>query len=189
MRASGVDRVEFERFYRETAVTLRGYLRVACRNVALADDLLQESYLRLLRQRLPRLDPTELRAYLYRTARSVLADHYRARDREERWRVKAAAAAGVDPLAAGSAADPGVPADSAFELPTDMQRVFDELNTRQQTLLWLAYVEGFTHEEIARVLEVGVGSVRVLLSRARSVLATKLRELDLAPADRREIVE
>jgi len=39
--------------------------------------------------------------------------------------------------------------------------------------LWLAYVEGDTHEDIAAALHVRRGSVKVLLSRARA----RLRDL------------
>ena len=52
--------------------------------------------------------------------------------------------------------------------------VFGRLKTQEQTLLWLAYVEGFDHREIAQVLELKEKSVRVLLSRARKKLAGML---------------
>ena len=61
-----------------------------------------------------------------------------------------------------------------LELPFDMQVILDSLKPKQKTLLWLAYVEGFTHHEIADVVGVNASSVRVLLSRARAELAGKL---------------
>ena len=42
-----------------------------------------------------------------------------------------------------------------------------QLNTREQTLLWLAYVEGESHQEIAHALGVKTASLKVLLYRAR----------------------
>jgi len=47
------------------------------------------------------------------------------------------------------------------------------LKPRERALLWLAYVEEDTHEEIADALGVKRGSVKVLLSRARA----RLRDL------------
>lgn len=44
----------------------------------------------------------------------------------------------------------------------------------ERALLWLAYVEGCRHEEIADMLEVKAGSVRVLLFRARRTLTRLL---------------
>jgi RNA polymerase sigma-70 factor (ECF subfamily) len=38
-------------------------------------------------------------------------------------------------------------------------------------MLWLAYVEGADHREIAEALELRAGSIRVLLHRARKKLA------------------
>ena len=170
-----MDRQAFHRFYQETASALRAYLRLRCRSSSLADDLVQETYLRMLRQELPDLDAAQRRAYLYKAAHSVLADHYRARRRETQWNVEHAGQRGgaqgeIDDaleLAAWTLLDP-------LELPFDMQVILDSLKPKQKTLLWLAYVEGFTHHEIADVVGVNASSVRVLLSRARAELAGKL---------------
>ena len=109
-------------------------------------------------------------------------DHYRSRRQEAPWQEETSAADDNDAadsddaigLADGSAPD-------SLDLPVDMQRVFATLKPRQQSLLWLAYVEGFTHDEIAEVIGVNVCSVKVLLSRARALLAEKLNDLGLAP--------
>jgi RNA polymerase sigma factor (sigma-70 family) len=52
-------------------------------------------------------------------------------------------------------------------------RELAELTPRDRALLWLAYVEEHNHEEIASALGLARGSVKVLLSRAR----TRLRKL------------
>ena len=62
-------------------------------------------------------------------------------------------------------------------------RVFDQLKTQEQTLLWLAYVEGFDHREIAVALDLKEKSVRVLLFRARKKLAGMLSEQHLGPGE------
>jgi len=53
-------------------------------------------------------------------------------------------------------------------------------------LLWLAYVEEDTHEEIADALGVKRGSVKVLLSRARARLRDLLNLPVRAPLRRPE---
>ena len=55
----------------------------------------------------------------------------------------------------------------------DVVRIFSELKPRERALLWLAYVEGDTHADIAASLRLGRGSIKVLLSRARA----RLRDL------------
>jgi RNA polymerase sigma-70 factor (ECF subfamily) len=177
-----VDRETFHCFYEDTASALRAYLRLTCRDATLADDLMQETYLRMLRRQLPELDTVQRKAYLFKTAHSVLADHYRARRREARGKEeysllgRTGSADGCDSKGRDdrSVLDP-------LELPFDIQRVLDTLKAREQSLLWLAYVEGFKHDEIAEVVGVSASSVRVLLSRARARLAAKLRDQGLAP--------
>ena len=46
-------------------------------------------------------------------------------------------------------------------------------------MLWLAYVEGCSHKEIAGVVGLKAASVRLLLFRARQKLAALLRERGL----------
>ena len=62
-------------------------------------------------------------------------------------------------------------------------RVFEHLKTQEQTLLWLAYVEGFDHREIALALQLREKSVRVMLFRARKKLAGMLSKQGLGPEE------
>ena len=155
---------------------------MTCRNPALADDLMQETYLRMLRRPLHELDAAQRKAYLFKAAHSAFVDYLRAHRREVRWAEQqvypdATDAADFDAVVARECR----PGQSPVDLPIDVQRVFDTLKARQQTLLWLAYVEGFNHEEIAEVIGVNARSVRVLLSRARAELAARLTDRGLAP--------
>jgi RNA polymerase sigma-70 factor (ECF subfamily) len=45
--------------------------------------------------------------------------------------------------------------------------------------MWLAYAQGSSHDEIAQVVGVNVGSVKGLLYRARRKLAALLRGRDI----------
>jgi RNA polymerase sigma-70 factor (ECF subfamily) len=58
--------------------------------------------------------------------------------------------------------------------------MFAELTSRERALLWLAYVEGETHEEMALSLGVGRSSIKVLLFRARRRLRDLLKSRGLA---------
>jgi len=62
---------------------------------------------------------------------------------------------------------------------SDALRLFRRLKPQEQLLLWLAYVEGFEHREIAAALGVGEKSVRVLLFRARKKLGHALESAGL----------
>ena len=155
---------EFVRLYERAAPTLRSYLRLLCRNAALADDLLQDSFLRMLRVDVSRLDDHQLKSYLYKAATSVAMDHFRAQKRELQ---------GLGDLQGESASIVDL------DLPHDMNLALRALKPQQQVLLWLAYVEGFEHREIAPLLGLGEDSVRVVLFRARQQLAAILKEREL----------
>ncbi|MEA3006645.1 MAG: hypothetical protein QOI94_1914, partial [Acidobacteriaceae bacterium] len=49
----------------------------------------------------------------------------------------------------------------------DVRDLMQQLKPRERQLLWLAYVEGMTHSEIAKSTGLQLMSVRILLFRAR----------------------
>ena len=170
--ARRMDAAAFQVFYAKAAPGLRGYIRRSVGNEALADDILQESFLRLLRIELPPLEDAPLRAYVYKIAASLVIDHWRRVQRERRWSLR-------NFLGSEPAVNPKD--DSGREA----LRFFRRLKPQEQLLLWLAYVEGFEHREIAAALQVKEKSVRVLLFRARKKLASTLESAGLAPKEAR----
>jgi RNA polymerase sigma-70 factor (ECF subfamily) len=163
-----LDERAFLELYARTAVALRAYIVRTLGNPTDADDLVQEAYLRLLRTPVPVGDAQALRAYLFRTASNLVVDRHRARKHE---------AAEAVPERASH--DP----DAALKL--DVGRLLGRLKPRERQLIWLAHVEGADHTEIASMLGLRYGSVRVLLARARSRLARLLRDGHSATAGER----
>lgn len=155
-----IDEAEFRAFYDKTAPALRGYLCRVLGNLSAADDLLQESYLRLLRAPLAPTEESHRKHYLFRIATNLLTDHFRAAKHS-------------------FTALPEIPdrthADRDFELKRDLERFLLELKPRERELLWLAYVEGYRHDEIAEFMHIRAASIRPMLFRARARLAELLR--------------
>ena len=150
-RAEALTREEFELFYNRTAPALRSYIRRLAGNAALADEFLQESYVRLLTA--PPLADAPRKSYLYRTATNLVTDHRRSQGRQRHWWQLTA---------------PRAEAQSApVEFSSDIDRLFQTLAGRERALLWLAYVAGEGHREIAEILGLKESSVKVLLYRAR----------------------
>jgi RNA polymerase sigma-70 factor (ECF subfamily) len=164
---ASTDEAGFRAFYEATARPLWAYLVRSCGDRALADDLVQESYYRLLRSRFAGEGAEHRKNYLFRIATNLVRDHFRRRRPEE------PAAEGSEPAAAETGGPLG--------LRQDLARVLDRLDPRERQLVWLAHVEGASHREIGELLRVEEGSVRVLLFRARRKLAGLLREAGLAP--------
>ena len=53
----------------------------------------------------------------------------------------------------------------------DLLRALDRLKRRERELLWLAYAQGSSHQEIGETLGLKTGSIKPLLFRARRRLA------------------
>src|SRR5215469_3062751 len=75
-----LNREAFRNFYSRTNRPLWAYLvRVSGRR-DVADDLLQESYCRFLAARLPEMDASESKSYLFKIATNLLRDRWRSRE-------------------------------------------------------------------------------------------------------------
>lgn len=158
--AEPMDDAAFQAFYRRTAPALQAYIGRVSGDTAGAEDLLQEAYLRLLRTPLPPLSEPQLKAYLFRAATRLIYDQWKRRRLD-----------GLRSLQFLYRQ----PTPENPNLKTDMERFFAELKPRERALLWLAYVEGYDHRELADILNLGEKSVRVSLFRARNRLADVLR--------------
>ena len=151
-----MDEDSFRLFYERTARPLRGYLIRMLNDPATADDLLQESYLRLLKAQLPEdADNEHRKNYLFRIATNLVKDRKSARPEIE------------------------LPEDMESAAPHvasgDVAKILAGLKPAQRELLWLAYVERFSHFEIAAMLNLKAQSIRPLLSRARHAFAQALK--------------
>ena len=135
----------FGEFYQRHARSLWTYVYRVTTDGADADDIVQEAFLRLFQTDGPADDET-LRRYVFRIAGNRIADRWRRKARDER-HAQEATADGSQPQA------PDI----------DVARIFSELKPRERALLWLAYVEGGTHADIAesRRHARGPGQVRV----------------------------
>jgi RNA polymerase sigma-70 factor (ECF subfamily) len=145
----------FRAFYEQTAAPLLRYLICITRTPDTAEDILQETYCRFLTARLPEMDERQARNYLFRIATNLIHD---------RWR------RGKDEPLPDDSVDIPIPTPH-YEQRLGVRQAFDRLKPRERQLLWLAYVEGSNHQEIAEHTGLQPGSIRLLLFRARRKLA------------------
>lgn len=172
-RAELLTETEFQDLYRLHARPLWAYLFRLTGNTADADDLLQESFCRLLATPLATRDDTQMRAYLFRVATNAATDLWRRGGRSRRRE---------EPLTDESAG--AAPGREDAALKHDMARTFGDLKPQERMLLWLAHVEGSGHREIAAALGLKAASVPVLLFRARRKLAGLLHKKGYGPGER-----
>ena len=165
-RAVTMDEAAFHHLYQRTARPLRAYLVRGCGDLALADDFLQEAYLRMLRSGFEGENDDHRKNYLFRIATNLLRDHFR-RAKPESDQVPER--------------DESPGHDEAVHLRSDVGRAMAELSLRDRQMLWLAYVEGASHQEVAKALGLRTASVRSMLFRARQRLASQLQARGLRP--------
>ena len=148
----------FEQFYAATAPSIRAYLLRHCGDRSSIDDLFQTTYSKFLGSRMAKTpQAVEAKAYLYRIASNVIADHGRALQRTARFEA--------------SATEPTVRTPSTTALENiELREALANLSKREQQLLWLIYAEGFSHREVASIMKLSQASVRVLAFRARKKL-------------------
>jgi RNA polymerase sigma-70 factor (ECF subfamily) len=161
-----MDSDAFAGFYERSARSLWAYLARVSGDPSLADDLMQESYVRFLSTaRPPRMEDGEVasRRYLFRIATNLLRHHWR--------RPHATSIEEIPEELFASRSDAGH-SDSLAVLVPAMAR----MKQRERQLLWLAHAEGYTHHEIAEVTGLASASIRLLLFRARRKIARLLRD-------------
>jgi RNA polymerase sigma-70 factor (ECF subfamily) len=170
-----LDATAFDALFEATRKSLRTYLVRVSGDVCLADDLMQEAFLRVLSSPPREADLRAQRSYVFTTAARLLQAH---------WRKKR-------PLTWLPWRDPGdeepletlpCPEPCQERIARGRQAVtlgWSGLSPRQRSLLWLAYVEGLDHAELAAALGLRQGSVKVLLHRARTHMIATLKSLGI----------
>lgn len=159
-----MDDEEFRAFYDRTARPLWSYLSRITGQAQEADDILQEAYYRFYRAGATYESESHRRNSLFRIATNVARDAARrAKYRDH------------DPLDDEQPAVSRTPApERQAAIRTDLAKALQRLEPMQREMLWLAYAQGASHEEIAEILGVRPMSIRTMLLRARRKMATFL---------------
>jgi len=162
-----MDEDSFRLLYDRTARPLWSYLSRLTGDPRVADDLLQETYYRFLRADPALADDAHRKNYLFRIATN-LANDARRNPRLEYAGDTTDLGAGDRGAGSGASNDPHERAARRL----DVSRAMAKLRPRDRAMVWLAYVNGSSHEEIAETLGLKTASIKMLLFRARRRLAT-----------------
>ena len=162
-----MDNEAFAAFYERSARPLWAYLVRISSDPALAEDLMQESYIRFLcASGAPLLSSdgeAAARLYLFRIASNLMRDH---------WRRPRAASIEEIPEEFFAACSGAAQSESQILLGPALR----QMKPRERQLLWLAHAEGYSHREIAEATGLASASIRLLLFRARRKIAALLRD-------------
>jgi len=144
------------------AAELRGWLRQRTGNPALADDLLQDLFLKALRQGAHFCELHNARAWLFEVARNLLADHLRvARHMVELPEDLIAHAEDIDTVDA---------------LTRCLPRVLSELSSEDRDAITLCDLQGLAQADFARRKGLSLSAAKSRIQRARVRLRAQMSQ-------------
>ena len=156
------DEAAFRRLYGAHAPRLYlALLRLSGGREAAAEDLLQETWIRAASGLSGFGWRSSLQTWLYGIAVNV-------------WRESVRRRAGADISLDAIPEEPASPTPHSGDERLDLERALRELPVAGRAVLLLHDVEGYTHEEIAGLLEISSGTSKSQLSRARERLRRRL---------------
>jgi RNA polymerase sigma-70 factor, ECF subfamily len=150
-RAQLGDRSALEHLLRSLEPPLLSHLRAMLNDPDLADDVLQETLLRVSRGLGALREPAWVRAWAYRIAtreaiRTARADRARWAEPADDW----------DAIPAPDDED----VVAAEDLVAELSAHLDALPGRAQLVLRMRYLQGLSQQEIAEALEIPIGTVK-----------------------------
>jgi RNA polymerase sigma-70 factor (ECF subfamily) len=157
----------FESLYRQHANRL---YNLAFRMVgpAMAEDLLQDVFLQAHRKLATYKGDSSLGTWLYRLTLNLCLDYLRSRHGQ-----MAHVTDSLDEDDAAPVASPVRPAEANMAR-LDLERAIEQLPPSYRAVFVLHDVEGYQHDEIARLLGIAEGSSKSLLHKARMKLRARL---------------
>jgi RNA polymerase sigma-70 factor (ECF subfamily) len=162
-------------FEQEALVHLDALYRVALRltaNAADAEDLVQETMLRAYRSWDRYTPGTNAKGWLLTILRHLFINEYRRKSRHP----ETVDVDTIEPFALFQEVQEEDPQGAFFDKIVDDEvlRAVDQLPEAFREAVTLSDVEGLSYEEVAKVLDVPVGTVKSRLYRGRRLLQAKL---------------
>ncbi|CAM2006512.1 RNA polymerase sigma-70 factor [Acanthopleuribacter pedis] len=159
------DSEAFQQLYFRYAEPLFGFLWRRLSQRELAEDLVQELFAKVWRNR-ANLDPNQsIKAYLYQAANNLMIDHLRRKNPD-------LGAVEVMPEHSTVEVD-----ETRFEKRDQIQKALADLPDAQRNVFLLSRFEGLKYGEIAAVMNISVKTVETHMNRALKKLRHQLRAL------------
>jgi RNA polymerase sigma-70 factor (ECF subfamily) len=169
------DEAAFDALFRRWAAPLLRHLERMLGDSAAAEELVQETFLRVHRARERYQPDARFSTWLYTIATRLALNELR---RPARRALHARLPGGEDDAPLEIAAEEIAPEGrvDARRRGGALEEALAALPERQRAALWLAAVEGLSYADVARTLETTEASVKSLVHRARVTLLEKVPE-------------
>ena len=148
-----------------------------CYNEEDANDLVQETYLKALRFVDKYIQGTNAKAWLFKILKNAFINQYRKRSKRP-MQVDYEDIASYHDSEEGSYVDFMDLREEIFQgmMGDEVTTAINALPIDFRTVILLCDIEGFTYEEIAKIVDIPIGTVRSRLHRARNMLKEQLRD-------------
>lgn len=139
-------------FYKEHSQWLVSWLQHRTDNYAIAEDLAQDTFFRLLRRSLPE-KLKQPRSYLSVIAKGLVVDHYRKLSLERAY---------LDSLALEPELSQPSPESQELVLEAliKIDQLLDQMPEKMRTIFLLSRLDGLTYKQIAEKLNISTSSVQ-----------------------------
>ncbi|MCG6156781.1 RNA polymerase sigma factor [Rubinisphaera margarita] len=184
IRLQGGDNSAFEELVELHQRPLIGYFMRNVRDWQLAEDLSQETLLRVYNQAWDYLPVGRFKPWMYRVARNLLIDNVRKRSHDALVRAYQSRSedndAGISRIA-GEFTSPEDKLDER-EFCNIVDRLLDDIPDDQRQTFVLHHYVGLNLAEVAEILEANVATTKSRLRLAREKLQEKLRPFGIQPS-------
>jgi len=168
------DQQALRHIFDELQPKVQRFLWLKIKSVEIAEDLVQETFLRLWENR-ARLKPeAKIETYIFRIASNLATDQLRKADRHKELPTEdhvATADGSTNLLAEGN------------QLAQIVDQILHRLPDAPRTVFILSRYEGLSHKEIGAVLNISIKTVEKHIGKALRFLKTELEKLDLISTD------
>ncbi|WP_299876107.1 RNA polymerase sigma factor [uncultured Cocleimonas sp.] len=138
-----------------------------CHDVTLAEDLVQDTYARALKNRSQLKDLTKLKPWLARILVNLHADYFRAKKEYVELENKHLMS-DLDPITLASR-------EESIQL---VRYAISQLNDKQRKIISLIDIAEFSYAEVAEILDIPMGTVMSRINRARQALKEQLENIE-----------
>jgi RNA polymerase sigma-70 factor, ECF subfamily len=148
-----------------------------------ADDVVQETFIRVQKNLATVREPEKIPAWVFRVAHNLCIDHLRAQ-------ASSRIETGAEPDAVGAGGDTGsVDTDIEHkEMSACVREKIEQLPENHRSIILLCDIMELSQQEIADILGIEVGAVKVRLHRARTKLRAILKDDCSFERDERDVL-
>lgn len=170
------DNAAFDRLFEKHAAAVVRFARQFVRSQARAEELAQDVFLQIYRNRSGYQPTAKFTTWLYRIVTNACLSEVRRPEHKLRVDPPASAADNEEPVRSVETADPN-PEETLLsrEAVDTIQRALEALPPQQRAALLLARVEGMSYEDVAESVACSVSAVKSLIHRATVTLRKKLK--------------